>query len=138
MSEEFRVGVKIVLARIDSHPEEFKEEFGKWEDIMNAVRDRMSGLRDRMFALTDEEVEAIYTKLRAHIWGPKFDDIVMQKVLDPDREERVLQEAQAYSNSPVGIRRPPQAYKTPVTQEEMIKEHLKAHRALMAQGQPIK
>ena len=90
MSEHFRASVRTILSRIESHPEEFKEPFGKWEDIQNAVADRIGGERNRLRGLTDEEIEAIYSKLKEHVWGPQFDEHVMTKVLDPQKEEREL------------------------------------------------
>ena len=88
--EKYRASVRTILSRIDSHPEEFREHFGKWDDIQNAVADRMGGERNRLRGLTDEEVKAIYDKLQEHIWGSQFDEHVMEKVLDPQREERGL------------------------------------------------
>lgn len=88
--EKYRASVRTILSRIESHPDEFREHFGKWEDIQNAVADRIGGERNRLRGLTDEEVEAIFNKLKEHIWGPQFDAHVMEKVLDPQREERVL------------------------------------------------
>jgi hypothetical protein len=88
--EKYRASVRTILSRIESHPDEFREHFGKWEDIQNAVADRIGGERNRLRGLTDEEVEAIFNKLKEHIWGPQFDTHVMEKVLDPQREERSL------------------------------------------------
>ncbi len=88
--EKYRASVRTILSRIESHPDEFREHFGKWEDIQNAVADRIGGERNRLRGLTDEEVEAIFNKLKEHIWGPQFDAHVMEKVLDPQREERSL------------------------------------------------
>lgn len=90
MTEKYRASVRTILSRIDSHPEEFREHFGKWDDIQNAVADRIGGERNRLRGLTDEEVKAIYDKLQEHIWGSQFDEHVMEKVLDPQREEREL------------------------------------------------
>lgn len=113
MSEHFSTGVKIILARIESHPEEFREQFGKWADIMDAIHNRVAGHGDRMYALTDEEARAIHDKLRTYIWGPDFDDLVMSKVLDPDREERLLREAQAFNNKAQGILAPGKRVSSP-------------------------
>ena len=88
--EKYRASVRTILSRIESDPDEFREHFGKWEDIQNAVADRVGGERNRLRGLTDEEVEAIYNKLKEHVWGPQFDEHVMEKVLDPQREERSL------------------------------------------------
>jgi hypothetical protein len=88
--EKYRASVRTILSRIESHPDEFREHFGKWEDIQNAVADRVGGERNRLRGLTDEEVEAIFNKLKEHVWGPQFDEHVMEKVLDPQREERGL------------------------------------------------
>ncbi len=88
MSEHFSAGVKIILARIESHPEEFKEQFGKWEDIINSVRHHVAGETNHAYGMTEEEIKALHEKFREHIWVPQFNDMVMQRVLDPEREER--------------------------------------------------
>lgn len=95
--EKYRASVRTILSRIDSHPEEFKEHFGKWEDIQNAVADRIGGERNRLRGLTDEEVKAIYNKLQEHIWGAQFDEHVMEKVLNPQKmyEEQAEQQESA-------------------------------------------
>jgi hypothetical protein len=88
MSEHFSAGVKIILARIESHPEEFKEQFGKWEDVINSVRTYVAGDKNHAYGMTEEEIRALHEKFREHIWVPQFNDMVMQRVLDPEREER--------------------------------------------------
>lgn len=103
MSEHFSAGVKIILARIESHPEEFKEQFGKWEDIITSVRHHVAGETNHAYGMTDEEIKALHEKFREHIWVPQFNDMVMQRVLDPTREERTLQEAQALNNKHTGL-----------------------------------
>ena len=96
MNKEFSTGAQIILARIESHPEEFKEQYGgKWTDIMDAIHERRIGQGDRLRGLTDEEVIAIDDKLREHIWAPRFNDMVMEKVLDPQKEERAEQSQMA-------------------------------------------
>ena len=101
MSEHFSTGVKIILARIESHPEEFREQFGKWEDIINSVRNYMTEGKNHAYGMTEEEVKALYEKFREHIWVPQFNDMVMQRVLDPDKEDRMRQELAAIANKPM-------------------------------------
>jgi hypothetical protein len=88
MSEHFSTAAKILIARIESHPEEFRQFNNKWRDIVSALSVRTSGDSSSLPALTDEEVEAINDKLREHIWRPELDDLVMGRVLDPQKEER--------------------------------------------------
>lgn len=89
-NDNFSNGVKTILSRIESHPEEFRQPFGKWEDIQDSVVGRVAGDRNRLRGLSDEEVNALHDKLKEHIWSPLFDEHVMTKVLDPQREERGL------------------------------------------------
>lgn len=91
MNEEFGTATQIILARIDSHPEEFKDPYGRWGDIMEAIQEKLLGHKNRLWGLTDAEVKAIEEKLRTQIWAPQFNDAVMEKVLDPQKEERAEQ-----------------------------------------------
>ena len=95
MNEEFGTATQIILARIDSHPEEFKDPYGRWGDIMEAIQEKLLGHKNRLWGLTDAEVKAIEEKLRTQIWAPQFNDVVMTKVLDPEREERAEQRQMA-------------------------------------------
>lgn len=104
MSEHFSAGVKIILARIESHPEEFKQPFGKWDDIIHSVRDYVAGAKNHAFGMTEEEVKALHEKFREHIWVPQLNDLVMQRVLDPEKEDRLRQEMAAISNKPLIIK----------------------------------
>jgi hypothetical protein len=123
--EKYRASVRTILSRIESHPDEFREHFGKWEDIQNAVADRVGGERNRLRGLTDEEVEAIFNKLKEHIWGPQFDAHVMEKVLDPQREERGLD---AYNIS-LGKRQKAELQKLYEEQRRQQAEHIKLHKS---------
>lgn len=95
-NEHFSTAAKILIARIESHPEEFRQFSSKWRDIVNALGLRTSGDKSSLPALTDDEVEAITDKLREHIWRPELDDLVMSRVLDPQKEEREQQRLDAY------------------------------------------
>jgi hypothetical protein len=101
-NDNFSNGVKTILSRIESHPEEFRQPFGKWVDIQNAVSDRVAGDRNRLRGLSDEEVKALHDKLKEHIWSPLFDEHVIEKVLDPQREERGL-DAYTISTGKTGV-----------------------------------
>ena len=95
MNEEFGTATQIILARIDSHPDEFKDPYGRWGDIMEAIQEKLLGHKNRLWGLTDAEVKAIEEKLRTQIWAPQFNDAVMEKVLDPQKEERAEQRQMA-------------------------------------------
>ena len=95
MSEEFSAGVRIVLERAKSNPEELMEDYGKWQDLREAVFDyKETGRRGGWVrGLRDDEIDALY-ELFCSCHRKVFDDWVMQQVLTEDNtEERLLREA---------------------------------------------
>lgn len=127
--DNFSNGVKTILSRIESHPEEFRQPFGKWDDIQDAVTGRVAGDRSRLRGLSDEEVNALHDKLKEHIWSPLFDEHVMTKVLDPQREERgvdafkistgkstAASQIYGWNDSSLGAIKPGEIYEVPVAQ----------------------
>ena len=96
MSEEFSTGVKILLQRMESHPEEFFNDSNnsykamrdpKWHILMTSVlqvKFKESARGDAMF-FTEAEADAVYAgycKLRRKA----FDDYVMREILGVDEE----------------------------------------------------
>ena len=96
MSEEFSTGVKILLQRMESHPEEFFKDSNnsykamrdpKWHILMTSVlqvKFKESARGDAMF-FTEAEADAVYAgycKLRRKA----FDDYVMREILGVDEE----------------------------------------------------
>ena len=81
MSEEFCDGVKILLNRMESNPEEFKD-MDRWEEFTNIHQ-----LRDGFWshALTPAEIEALRAGMRK-IYREVFTNRVMAKLLE-DKEE---------------------------------------------------
>jgi hypothetical protein len=81
MSEEFCDGVKILLKRMESNPEEFKD-LDRWEEFVN-----MRQLKDGFWsnALTPAEIEALQVGMRK-IFRDVFTNRVMSKLLE-DKEE---------------------------------------------------
>jgi hypothetical protein len=92
---ELSEGVALLLQRMESHPEEFKDSaHGKWNHVLAVVEERIFNPADRRRAepwMTDDEVRAI--------WGgyqrakqKSFHDFVMKKLLDdtPTEEEPQL------------------------------------------------
>jgi hypothetical protein len=95
MSEEFSAGVRIVLERAKSNPEELVEDYGKWQHLREAVFDyKETGRRGGWVrGLRDDEIDALY-ELFCSCHRKVFDDWVMQQVLTEDNtEERLLREA---------------------------------------------
>lgn len=97
-------GAKMLLARMESHPEEFAFQFayeggcidGRWDDIMRAVVRRIEG-RERTETedsgepltflpfLTDEETRALYDKY-VSIQGDAFTRYIMSELLGAGEE----------------------------------------------------
>lgn len=72
-------GVKILLARMETHPEEFAYNSnrggGKWTDLLNTFR----------HCLTIEEINAIDEGIRG-IERDRFTELVMTELLDPHED----------------------------------------------------
>jgi hypothetical protein len=83
-------GVEILLARMDSHPEEF-EPYGIWswatDDIVSEIKERAGkpGLRSvtRVSFMADEELQALADKY-ASLQADMFTRKVMTQLLDPE------------------------------------------------------
>lgn len=81
MSEEFCDGVKILLKRMESNPEEFKDR-DRWEEFTNIHQ-----LRDGFWshALTPDEIAALREGMRK-IYRDVFTSRVMSKLLEDNEE----------------------------------------------------
>jgi len=99
MSDEFCAGVKILLKRMESNPDEFinPDEY-KWQKVVAGVFARKEGIKGKeegaVRGLTDAEIDALYvgfTKLAR----PAFDEYVMKNMLD-DTEELKYQAKERY------------------------------------------
>jgi hypothetical protein len=100
MSDEFCAGVQILLKRIETNPEEFKEEYGKWSSIRDAVfeykerGERHAWLR----GLKEPEIDALYEKFSALHRGV-IDEWVMKQVLAEPEEELKYRATERYAHS---------------------------------------
>ena len=89
MSEELSVGVKILLERCKTNPEEIMGT--KWLNVVEAVfnyketRARSPSLR----GLTEQEIDLIYEALNG-LYRSKFDSYIMANVLNADEEKSEL------------------------------------------------
>ena len=92
MKEEFSTGVKILLQRMDTHPEEFYSDTASrtiisptiWHSLISSVvatKLNPQTMQEGIFFLTDAEADALfegYKKVRRKM----FDDYVMRNILD--------------------------------------------------------
>lgn len=89
MSEELSVGVRILLERCKTNPEEIMGV--KWLGVVEAVfnyketRARSPSLR----GLTEQEIDLIYEALNG-LYRTKFDSYIMANVLNADEEKPEL------------------------------------------------
>lgn len=123
MSEEFCAGVKILLSRVKSNPEEFANN-GKWSTIISEVfatcQNSNEAIRGRsrvIRALTAAEIQALYVEFKA-LDRAAFDAYVMESVLEGNHEGHHLSKPQ---------------YSTP-EQSAALVDHIHTHRGLMAQN----
>ena len=107
MSEEFSTGVKILLQRMETHPEEFfvADELErdrplrpspKWHNVITSVMQAKfkESVRGAASYLTEAEVDALYAGY-SKIRRKAFDDYVMNAVLNPVGELSSDNDAQA-------------------------------------------
>ena len=86
-------GVELLLARMDSHPEEFVYKLGvhnrptqRWAWVIDAVFKRVNNDTTELNFLTDEEVSAIYYKYTS-LMGDQFTKQIMEALLVGDVQE---------------------------------------------------
>lgn len=102
MSEELSVGVKILLERCKTNPEEIMGT--KWLNVVEAVfnyketRARSPSLR----GLTEQEIDLIYEALNG-LYRAKFDSYIMANVLNADEEEPVKPKKLTMTSAQVAI-----------------------------------
>ena len=95
MSEELSVGVRILLERSKTNPDELKEEYGQWGQLREAVfaykerKDRGPWLR----GLTEQEIDALYEMFNS-LYRSVFDAWVMKTVLGGEEEETDIRDMQ--------------------------------------------
>jgi hypothetical protein len=91
MSEGLSEGVQLLLQRMESHPDEFDLDRGKWASELNVVYARVSGKTPPQRAepwLSTAEVEALWDKY-VEIKQRDFHGHVMKKLFDEQAEERM-------------------------------------------------
>lgn len=87
-------GVEILLARMDSHPEEFehmrnRDGFGRWDFVISLMLDRHHTNHSQPAALpflSNQEIDALYQKYMS-VQGNAFTKRVMRELLDADKEQ---------------------------------------------------
>jgi len=84
MSEEFCDGVKILLKRMESNPEEFKGQDNKWHNVVPTP----TGYGEWSHALNPEEIQALKDWIRK-IYRKVYTDLVMSTLLYETEEELV-------------------------------------------------
>jgi hypothetical protein len=98
MNEEMSIGVKILLERVKSNPEEMAQEYGKWHQLRDAVFAYKEDGQRRAWirGLRQDEIDLLY---EAFCTGSRqiFDDYVLKNVLGADEEEK--QPVDAYTLS---------------------------------------
>lgn len=89
--EDMNEGIRILLERMETHPQEFN--YGvheKWSDMVGEIMQRAKGKGDPVPFLNDDEVKAIYDKLR-DLERQEFTARVLRKLADtPEEDDRQL------------------------------------------------
>ena len=91
MSEKLSEGVQLLLQRMESHPNEFDLDRGKWASELNVVYARVTGKTPPQRAepwLSTAEVEALWDKY-VEIKQRDFHGHVMKKLFDEQEKEGI-------------------------------------------------
>jgi hypothetical protein len=91
MSEKLSEGVQLLLQRMESHPDEFNLDSGKWASELNVVYARVTGKTPPQRAepwLSTAEVEALWDKY-VEIKQRDFHGHVMKKLFDEQEKEGI-------------------------------------------------
>lgn len=91
MDNEISAGVKIILERCKTNPEEMIDDYGKWGQLRDAVYDYVERGERRAWVrgLRPDEIDLLYKAFSAHA-RQIFDDYVMKQVLEGDEEKQPL------------------------------------------------
>jgi len=88
MNDEFCTGVKILLARMESNPEEFvsiEGEVRRWDSIIRRVNIAKLDRNSQHDTLTVAEIDALHSGLLV-ARRKQFDDEVMRELLTDEAE----------------------------------------------------
>ena len=91
MSEKLSEGVQLLLQRMESHPNEFDLDRGKWASELNVVYARVTGKTQPQRTepwLSTAEVEALWDKY-VEIKQRDFHGHVMKKLFDEEEKEGI-------------------------------------------------
>ena len=109
MSEEFSVGVRILLQRMDTNPEEFietttKVNVARWSNLMGGVVNRKSenNVRSEANFFTQAELDALFDKYVV-LRRKAFDDYVMREMLGGNKKLSSLLTAQSITNEALRV-----------------------------------
>ena len=94
MDNNVSQGVRILVERCETNPDEMMEEYGKWSQLRNAVFDYMEnrGNPDRhawLRGLREDEIKLLYDAFSVN-YRKIFDDYVMKNVLVEGEEEETF------------------------------------------------
>lgn len=91
MDNNVSQGVRIIVERCETNPDEMMEEYGKWSNLRNALFDYMENRNpDRqawLRGLRKDEIKAMYEAFGS-LYRKTFDEYVMKNVLGDEEEEK--------------------------------------------------
>lgn len=95
MDNNVSQGVRILVERCETNPDEMMEEYGKWSQLRNAVFDYMEnrGNPDRhawLRGLREDEIKLLYDAFGTN-YRRVFDEYVMKNVLGDEEDEKEKQ-----------------------------------------------
>lgn len=87
--EEMNEGVRILLERMKTNPDEFETPFGKWQHVVDQVMGRVEGNKNIMPFLHDQEISVLFDGLR-DMERNKFTADILRSLADVNEEGEQL------------------------------------------------
>lgn len=121
--EDMNEGVRILLERMKTNPDEFETPFGKWHQVVDQVMGRKHGDKNVMPFLYPEEINALFEGLRS-MERNKFTADILRGLAQVDEEGEQLELPYATTFTGTTIQK--------AKQKAEILEALKRHEACEA------
>lgn len=81
-------GAKMLIERMQSHPNEFWGSTAKWTTIMNQVFSRVKGASETYMMLTERDAIALHDAFDKYVREPMLAELVIKNIMAPQPERK--------------------------------------------------
>ena len=84
-------GAKMLIERMQSHPNEFWGSTAKWTTIMNQVFSRVKGASETYMMLTERDATALHDAFDKYVREPMLAELVIKNIMAPQPERKQVE-----------------------------------------------